>query len=118
MITNLRRALAESDLNQSSVAARVGISDTLLSEFVCGRRPIRPVYHLLNLANALNRRPSELLGVTYLEGETMSTTEPEEIPAHPNEDDDNNPEEEEVEQDPADPGPNEISDDPGPTHGP
>jgi transcriptional regulator with XRE-family HTH domain len=66
-ITNLRRCLAESNLESAAVAASVGISDTLMSQFVCGHRPIRPIYHLLNLAGALNRRPSELLGVSELD---------------------------------------------------
>jgi len=69
-VTNLRRCLLESDYDSKTVASRIGISDTLMSEFVCGHRPIRPIYHLLNLAQVLNRKPSELLGVTHITNPT------------------------------------------------
>lgn len=66
VVTNLRRAILESNLDATTVAHRVGISSTLLSSFVCGHRPIRPTYHLLNLARVLDRQPSELLGYTTI----------------------------------------------------
>lgn len=78
-ITKLRLALIETGLDSTTVAARVGISNALMSQFVCGHRPIRPIYHLLNLAEVLGRRPSELLGHTEI-GVVMSTTEPLDVP--------------------------------------
>jgi transcriptional regulator with XRE-family HTH domain len=62
-ISKLRLAMMEEyPGSQKDFAQLVGIKPPLLSNYLCGQRPI-PAHHLFTLSRLLHRNPTDLIGM-------------------------------------------------------